>query len=564
VTVASFLGTGEQQALSRLPLEKCSSTARQVLLSSGLRQPHPVHLHDSPFWQHCPRTCRPHHRKEDSLAHSHFYPPFHSATLTHPDFISNLFNRDCARKPASQRSRPHRVVRHGSLGAPDIHRGLATLLATFHRAQLSAKIDRHGSLISMFSEEDRLASFATTSSTTTSTAKKRQSTKTAAASSSTLQWPHPVSGRSAKSSGIPTPPLLAKNGFYYAPTQDAPDMVSHFLYPDVQIANWQPSDNPLLRLEEALPGNGWCRIFRSEQQALFDEASGKWTWQVSDLLPTSKEMVQARKETFGSLWPYDGKKGWKPTSKKLAEAGFFFTPTEEEPDNATCIYCGKALGGWEKADDPVHEHQRRHPECAFFNCELREPPQQEAESAQKPTVEDRAATANADGAEEIASKKGGKRAVSTATRKASHKVSKAKSSTLAISDEGQTPAEHDNTSATKPEVATIQDPTENIGTEEPKGARKTRSVSTRKTAARSQIAEAIAEPVDADAETEPPAAEAQEPVKTLKTKKSAVGLGNGNRVAATARPSRAASRRATKAIGLLSADDDVDRIPRGP
>lgn len=33
----------------------------------------------------------------------------------------------------------------------------------------------------------------------------------------------------------------------------------------------------------------------------------------------------------------------------------------------TCIYCQCSLGGWEKADDPVKEHQKRKPECVMFN-----------------------------------------------------------------------------------------------------------------------------------------------------------------------------------------------------
>lgn len=54
----------------------------------------------------------------------------------------------------------------------------------------------------------------------------------------------------------------------------------------------------------------------------------------------------------------------------MSQAGFHFTPNEEEKDCATCNYCDCSLGGWEKSDDPVQEHQRRRPECPFFNARL--------------------------------------------------------------------------------------------------------------------------------------------------------------------------------------------------
>ncbi|TKY89052.1 hypothetical protein EX895_001583 [Sporisorium graminicola] len=419
----------------------------------------------------------------------------------------------------------------------------------------------------MFSEEERLATFVS-SSASTSAAKKRQSTKSTASSSS-LQWPHPVTGRSAKTSGIPTPTILAKNGFYHAPTQQAPDAVSHFLYPDLHIDKWKPSDDPLARLEHALPGNGWCRIFRSAQTAVLDDATGTWTWQEPDLLPTSKEMLQARKETFASQWPYDGRKGWKPTSKKLAEAGFYFTPTDEEPDNAKCIYCSKSLGGWEKSDDPVHEHQRRVPDCAFFNCRL-------DDASPQPATEEQSSVAAAD--EEIQAvpptKKGGKRAVSAGARKASISVTKGKKSAAAAAAQEKESEEEDQLATDGQDgvaAAGAEEETCTQGSETQapakKGGRKTRSVSTKKLAANPQVedeqpAERVVKGTSSQAEDDEPAVE--EPVKTLSKKKSATGLGNGiASQAPSARPTRAASRRATKAINLLS-DEGLNRKLRRP
>ena len=220
----------------------------------------------------------------------------------------------------------------------------------------------------MFSEENRLASFKPAGSS------RRRQTK---AEPSMPQWPHPLTTRKDKSLAIPTPDSLAKYGFYFAPSDEHSDRTVHFLH-DASVTGWKAGDNPLDRLEQQMPGNAWSMIWRSQQsgqEQQNQDGSKQWIWSSEELIPNGKQMCQARKETFATQWPYDGKKGWKPTSKKvsirlkppldlnslssqtnhlqLADAGFHFTPTEDEPDSATCIYCNKGLGGWEKGDDPM-------------------------------------------------------------------------------------------------------------------------------------------------------------------------------------------------------------------
>lgn len=120
---------------------------------------------------------------------------------------------------------------------------------------------------------------------------------------------------------------------------------------------------------ETLVKGGIARLsFGSEGPG--DDDDTLWVWDDPDLLPNGAVMVSARKSTFDSRWPYTGRRGWRPTSNKVAEAGFHFTPTEEEEDACACIYCGVELSGWERTDDPIHEHQRRRPSCPFFHCIL--------------------------------------------------------------------------------------------------------------------------------------------------------------------------------------------------
>lgn len=164
------------------------------------------------------------------------------------------------------------------------------------------------------------------------------SRKKAAAAATKQSWPHPFSARSndrAKGSSsdessqrangagdaYPSPRSLANLGLYYDPTPDATDRCS--VYPDGHsIANWSQGQSALERLEEEDPLISWVMIERSkrcsEEMAANDEGKLLWSRQRQDMYPTGKAMIDARLRTYGGAWPLDGKKGWKPTSKKVS------------------------------------------------------------------------------------------------------------------------------------------------------------------------------------------------------------------------------------------------------
>lgn len=52
-------------------------------------------------------------------------------------------------------------------------------------------------------------------------------------------------------------------------------------------------------------------------------------------------------------------------TQQLAEAGFYFNPTEGHPDNVTCYLCDKDLDGWEYEDNPAIEHLKHCPDCGW-------------------------------------------------------------------------------------------------------------------------------------------------------------------------------------------------------
>ncbi|CAD7014269.1 unnamed protein product [Ceratitis capitata] len=73
-------------------------------------------------------------------------------------------------------------------------------------------------------------------------------------------------------------------------------------------------------------------------------------------------MERNRIESF-KKWPFDDKKAC--SVKKMAEAGFYWSGNEREPDTVTCFVCNKTLDGWEPTDDPWKEHAKHAPQCNF-------------------------------------------------------------------------------------------------------------------------------------------------------------------------------------------------------
>ncbi|PMD47483.1 BIR-domain-containing protein [Hyaloscypha variabilis F] len=53
------------------------------------------------------------------------------------------------------------------------------------------------------------------------------------------------------------------------------------------------------------------------------------------------------------------------SAEELAKAGFFYYPTQGNPDNVACFLCHKALDGWEEDDDPLAEHLKHSSECGW-------------------------------------------------------------------------------------------------------------------------------------------------------------------------------------------------------
>ncbi|KAJ5624844.1 hypothetical protein N7510_001153 [Penicillium lagena] len=167
---------------------------------------------------------------------------------------------------------------------------------------------------------------------------KRRSSATKG--SKRIAWPH-------KS---PSPADLAHAGFYYKPYETNPDNTTCF-HCHRALDGWEEEDNPIDEHLKHAPDCAWA-IMMDIQQRSSNPA------EIED--PTGERVTQARLATFGSTWPHDGKRGW------MVQGGWFFAPTEESNDLASCVYCKLSLDGWEPKDDPFEEHHRRSSDCSFF------------------------------------------------------------------------------------------------------------------------------------------------------------------------------------------------------
>ncbi|KAL9623473.1 MAG: hypothetical protein Q9160_002153 [Pyrenula sp. 1 TL-2023] len=151
-------------------------------------------------------------------------------------------------------------------------------------------------------------------------------------SSKAITWPHQS----------PSPSELAFAGFYYKPSATGPDNTCCFLC-ERTLDGWEEDDDPSVEHLRHSSECGWAITINAGQNGL-DPA------ELED--PTGERMSQARKATFSTGWPHDGKRGWTCKTQKMVDAGWYYCPTPECEDFVTCTYCKLSLDGWEPKDNP--------------------------------------------------------------------------------------------------------------------------------------------------------------------------------------------------------------------
>ncbi|TGO27803.1 hypothetical protein BPAE_0036g00140 [Botrytis paeoniae] len=80
----------------------------------------------------------------------------------------------------------------------------------------------------------------------------------------------------------------------------------------------------------------------------------------------AQPLTGRRTSTTGSRAPKSLK--WPHKSllpEELAKAGFFYYPSQANPDNCACFLCHRSIDAWEEGDDPLKEHLKHSPNCGW-------------------------------------------------------------------------------------------------------------------------------------------------------------------------------------------------------
>ncbi|KAF8887324.1 hypothetical protein BD779DRAFT_1672781 [Infundibulicybe gibba] len=182
--------------------------------------------------------------------------------------------------------------------------------------------------------------------------------------STTVKWPHPKNFKA-------TPASLAEAGFYYTPSFEDRDSVTCFMC-NKELSDWDAEDDPFdIHWQKCGRVCCWASVRCGLREDMDEE--GSFIFPDDARLPSSKAMEKARLETFtaGEGWIHDKTRNHSASSKKMARAGFVYTPQHPGDDLATCLYCNISLSGWDKDDDPMQEHRAREEKleapCPFFS-----------------------------------------------------------------------------------------------------------------------------------------------------------------------------------------------------
>lgn len=87
--------------------------------------------------------------------------------------------------------------------------------------------------------------------------------------------------------------------------------------------------------------------------------------------PSQPKSTRKRRGAAPKLsWPHP--ESFLANPKTLAEAGFYYLPSEDDPDNVICFMCDKQLSQWDPDDDPEQIHVEKCPSCpwAMVKCRM--------------------------------------------------------------------------------------------------------------------------------------------------------------------------------------------------
>ncbi|KAI9244863.1 hypothetical protein EDC94DRAFT_434765 [Helicostylum pulchrum] len=171
-----------------------------------------------------------------------------------------------------------------------------------------------------------------------------------------VKWPYMNNSKYCKTE------TFAKAGFYFVGKPNARDSVRRFLC-DIELSNWQPNQSPFVRHGNESPRCAWTRLnFPDAHKGALSDPSKAFD------SPRSIRMRSARLATFNcnKYWPPKKDVTKYPSAAKLANAGFYFSPTANAPSRVKCAYCGESVTANPDDTDFLNKHRNLSIGCAFF------------------------------------------------------------------------------------------------------------------------------------------------------------------------------------------------------
>ena len=101
---------------------------------------------------------------------------------------------------------------------------------------------------------------------------------------------------------------LARAGFFYQPTSSCPDNTTCYLCKS-KLDGWESNDNALEEHLKFAPNCGWAIMMGTESEVENGSQSRED--------PMSERLLAARRMTFDSMWPHEGKRGWACKIQKV-------------------------------------------------------------------------------------------------------------------------------------------------------------------------------------------------------------------------------------------------------
>ncbi|KAI9260096.1 hypothetical protein EDC94DRAFT_649217 [Helicostylum pulchrum] len=171
-----------------------------------------------------------------------------------------------------------------------------------------------------------------------------------------VKWPYMNNSKYCKTE------TFAKAGFYFVGKPNARDSVRCFLC-DIELSIWKPKQSPFLRHGNESPHCAWTRLNfpDTRKRPLSGPIKAFDT-------PRSIRMRSARLATFNCNKYWTPKRGDAkyPSATKLANAGFYFSPTANAPSRVKCAYCGESVTVNPDNTDFLNKHRNLSIDCAFF------------------------------------------------------------------------------------------------------------------------------------------------------------------------------------------------------